>query len=95
MTLIPGLQNDSQIVFSDPVFHAYHPQCGLLFLLIVSVTEMLSCCSQFPALEDFYLVVCRVCNKVVTPQGILTHYGEKHSAAATPQGKTINPYMHM
>uniref|UniRef100_A0A3B4TST9 Ataxin-7-like protein 1 n=1 Tax=Seriola dumerili TaxID=41447 RepID=A0A3B4TST9_SERDU len=31
--------------------------------------------SQFPALEDFSLVVCHVCNKVVTPQGILTHYG--------------------
>lgn len=31
--------------------------------------------SQFPALEDFRLVVCHVCNQVVTPQGILTHYG--------------------
>ncbi|CAJ1054946.1 ataxin-7-like protein 1 isoform X2 [Xyrichtys novacula] len=31
--------------------------------------------SQFPALEDFCLVVCHVCNQVVTPQGILTHYG--------------------
>uniref|UniRef100_A0AAQ6IBX2 Uncharacterized protein n=1 Tax=Anabas testudineus TaxID=64144 RepID=A0AAQ6IBX2_ANATE len=38
-----------------------------------SKEEMLLC-SQFPALDDFYLVVCRVCNKVVTPQGILTHY---------------------
>uniref|UniRef100_A0A3Q1G1Y8 Ataxin-7-like protein 1 n=1 Tax=Acanthochromis polyacanthus TaxID=80966 RepID=A0A3Q1G1Y8_9TELE len=36
--------------------------------------EMLVC-SQFPALEDFCLVVCHVCSKVVTPQGILTHYG--------------------
>uniref|UniRef100_UPI0037E85049 ataxin-7-like protein 1 n=1 Tax=Semicossyphus pulcher TaxID=241346 RepID=UPI0037E85049 len=32
-------------------------------------------CSQFPALEDFCLVVCHVCNQVVTPQGILAHYG--------------------
>uniref|UniRef100_A0A3P8TS37 Ataxin 7 like 1 n=1 Tax=Amphiprion percula TaxID=161767 RepID=A0A3P8TS37_AMPPE len=32
--------------------------------------------SQFPTLEDFCLVVCRVCSKVVTPQGILTHYGK-------------------
>ncbi|KAK2858928.1 hypothetical protein Q5P01_003548 [Channa striata] len=31
--------------------------------------------SQFPPLGAFYLVVCCACNKVVTPQGILTHYG--------------------
>lgn len=31
--------------------------------------------SQVPALEDFCLVVCHVCSKVVTPQGILAHYG--------------------
>lgn len=31
--------------------------------------------SQFPAQEDFCLVVCHVCNQVVTPQGILKHYG--------------------
>ncbi|XP_070785469.1 ataxin-7-like protein 1 [Enoplosus armatus] len=34
--------------------------------------------SQFPALEDFCLVVCHVCNQVVTPQGILTHYEKRH-----------------
>uniref|UniRef100_A0A3B5M6L1 Ataxin-7-like protein 1 n=1 Tax=Xiphophorus couchianus TaxID=32473 RepID=A0A3B5M6L1_9TELE len=33
-------------------------------------------CTHFPALEDFCLVVCHVCSKVVTPQGILTHYGK-------------------
>uniref|UniRef100_A0A3P9I9P8 Ataxin-7-like protein 1 n=1 Tax=Oryzias latipes TaxID=8090 RepID=A0A3P9I9P8_ORYLA len=31
--------------------------------------------SPFPMLEDFCLVVCHICNKVVTPQGILAHYG--------------------
>ncbi|XP_039457035.1 ataxin-7-like protein 1 isoform X1 [Oreochromis aureus] len=36
--------------------------------------------SQFPALEDFSLVVCHVCSKVVTPQGILTHYEKQHSS---------------
>ncbi|KAF7658184.1 hypothetical protein LDENG_00016220 [Lucifuga dentata] len=36
--------------------------------------EMLVC-SQSPALEDFCLIICHVCNQVVTPQGILTHYG--------------------
>ncbi|XP_072233188.1 ataxin-7-like protein 1 isoform X1 [Leuresthes tenuis] len=36
--------------------------------------------SPFPALEDFCLVVCRVCSKVVTPQGILTHYEKRHSS---------------
>lgn len=39
----------------------------------LSEEDMLHC--QFPALEDFCLVVCHVCNKVVTPQGIFTHYG--------------------
>ncbi|XP_036977533.1 ataxin-7-like protein 1 isoform X2 [Acanthopagrus latus] len=34
--------------------------------------------SQFPALEDFCLVVCHVCDQVVTPQGILTHYEKRH-----------------
>uniref|UniRef100_A0A665TB46 Ataxin 7 like 1 n=1 Tax=Echeneis naucrates TaxID=173247 RepID=A0A665TB46_ECHNA len=34
---------------------------------------------QFPTMEDFSLVVCHVCNKVVTPQGILTHYGKTHA----------------
>uniref|UniRef100_A0A3Q4AFU5 Ataxin 7 like 1 n=1 Tax=Mola mola TaxID=94237 RepID=A0A3Q4AFU5_MOLML len=34
------------------------------------------CYSHFPALDDFCLVVCHVCNQVVTPQGILTHYGK-------------------
>uniref|UniRef100_A0A673C095 Ataxin 7 like 1 n=1 Tax=Sphaeramia orbicularis TaxID=375764 RepID=A0A673C095_9TELE len=46
--------------------------------------------SQFPALEDFCLVVCHVCNQVVTPQGILTHYGKTHEHTHTnkqiPQG---------
>uniref|UniRef100_A0A3B4XG92 Uncharacterized protein n=1 Tax=Seriola lalandi dorsalis TaxID=1841481 RepID=A0A3B4XG92_SERLL len=41
--------------------------------------------NQFPALEDFSLVVCHVCNKVVTPQGILTHYGKTHTV--TPQAE--------
>ncbi|XP_007579283.1 ataxin-7-like protein 1 isoform X1 [Poecilia formosa] len=41
--------------------------------------EMLVC-THFPALEDFCLVVCHVCSKVVTPQGILTHYEKRHSS---------------
>lgn len=51
----------------------------------VSVSEMLLC-SQFPTVEDFSLVVCHVCNKVVTPQGFLTHCGKKHTDAVTSQG---------
>ncbi|XP_034381868.1 ataxin-7-like protein 1 [Cyclopterus lumpus] len=35
----------------------------------VALTEMLG----YRALEDCCLVVCHVCNQVVTPQGILTH----------------------
>uniref|UniRef100_A0A8D2ZCQ4 Uncharacterized protein n=1 Tax=Scophthalmus maximus TaxID=52904 RepID=A0A8D2ZCQ4_SCOMX len=35
--------------------------------------------SQCPSLEDFTLVVCHLCNKVVTPQGILAHYGKTHT----------------
>ncbi|XP_046872406.1 ataxin-7-like protein 1 [Hypomesus transpacificus] len=39
---------------------------------------------QRPTQEDFCLVVCHVCNQVVKPQGILTHYGRRpgtHTAA--------------
>lgn len=35
-----------------------------------------------PALEEFCLVVCHVCNQVVTPQGILAHYGKAQRSAA-------------
>lgn len=38
---------------------------------------------HFPALEDFCLVVCHVCNQVVTPQGILAHYGKAQRSAAS------------
>lgn len=42
--------------------------------------------SQFPALEDFCLVVCHICSKAVTPQGIFTHYGKTHTHTCSPQG---------
>ncbi|KAM6986358.1 ataxin-7-like protein 1 [Aplochiton taeniatus] len=35
---------------------------------------------QFPTQEDFCLVVCHVCNQVVKPQGILTHYKKRHGS---------------
>lgn len=44
--------------------------CSLLLLF----SEMLVH-RRFPALEEFSLVVCHVCNQVVTPQGVLEHYG--------------------
>ncbi|KAM9771923.1 ataxin-7-like protein 1 isoform 2-T2 [Syngnathus typhle] len=34
----------------------------------------------FPVLEDFHLVVCHVCNQVVTPRGFLTHYEKRHGS---------------
>ncbi|TNN40330.1 Ataxin-7-like protein 1 [Liparis tanakae] len=37
----------------------------------------------YRALEDCCLVVCHVCNQVVTPQGILTHYGKTHAHTHT------------
>lgn len=39
--------------------------------------QVMLCRSRLSALEDFSLVVCHVCNQVVTPQGILTHYGSR------------------
>lgn len=36
-----------------------------------------------PALEEFCLVVCHVCSQVVTPQGILAHYGKAPRPAAS------------
>uniref|UniRef100_A0A8C9TW88 Uncharacterized protein n=1 Tax=Scleropages formosus TaxID=113540 RepID=A0A8C9TW88_SCLFO len=31
---------------------------------------------QCPAHDDFYLVVCNICNQVVKPQGFEMHYGK-------------------
>ncbi|TWW64616.1 Ataxin-7-like protein 1, partial [Takifugu flavidus] len=36
-----------------------------------------------PALEELCLVVCHVCSQVVTPQGILAHYGKAQRPAAS------------
>ncbi|XP_030631949.1 ataxin-7-like protein 1 [Chanos chanos] len=35
---------------------------------------------QFPTHEDFSLVICNVCNQVVKPQGLLTHYQKRHGS---------------
>ncbi|XP_061570419.1 ataxin-7-like protein 1 isoform X2 [Cololabis saira] len=45
--------------------------------------------SRFPALEDFCLVVCHVCSKVVTPQGILTHYEKRHSSPVPSRSSLV------
>ncbi|XP_013869911.1 ataxin-7-like protein 1 [Austrofundulus limnaeus] len=45
--------------------------------------------STFPALEDFCLVVCHVCSKVVTPQGILKHYEKRHSSPIPSRGPLV------
>lgn len=57
------------------------PPISIWRLICLSVSEMLVC-THFPALEDFCLVVCHVCSKVVTPQGILTHYGKAKTLKA-------------
>ncbi|XP_039647939.1 ataxin-7-like protein 1 isoform X2 [Perca fluviatilis] len=54
----------------------------------LSKEEMLVC-SQFPALEDFCLAVCHVCNQVVTPHGILTHYEKRHGSPATSRSPLV------
>ncbi|KAI1882131.1 hypothetical protein AGOR_G00247520 [Albula goreensis] len=33
---------------------------------------------QYPASDEFCLVVCNICNQVVKPQGFLTHYERRH-----------------
>uniref|UniRef100_A0A1A7YLV1 Ataxin 7-like 1 n=1 Tax=Iconisemion striatum TaxID=60296 RepID=A0A1A7YLV1_9TELE len=48
--------------------------------------EEMPVCSHFPVLEDFCLIVCHVCSKVVTPQGILTHYEKRHSSPIPSRG---------
>ncbi|XP_077357672.1 ataxin-7-like protein 1 isoform X3 [Festucalex cinctus] len=40
----------------------------------------------FPVLEDFHLVVCHVCSQVVTPQGFLAHYENRHSSPVPSRG---------
>ncbi|XP_074482334.1 ataxin-7-like protein 1 isoform X1 [Sebastes fasciatus] len=54
----------------------------------LSKQEMLVC-RKFPALEDFCLVVCHVCNQVVTPQGILTHYEKRHGSPAPSRSPLV------
>ncbi|KAM8908938.1 ataxin-7-like protein 1 isoform 2-T2 [Spinachia spinachia] len=43
----------------------------------------------YRALEDFCLVVCHVCNQVVTPQGILAHYEKRHGSPAPPRSLSL------
>ncbi|XP_077957974.1 ataxin-7-like protein 1 isoform X2 [Gasterosteus aculeatus] len=43
----------------------------------------------YRALEDFCLVVCHVCNQVVTPQGILAHYEKRHVSPAPPRSLSV------
>ncbi|KAL6116859.1 atxn7l1 [Pungitius sinensis] len=43
----------------------------------------------YRALEDFCLVVCHVCNQVVTPHGILAHYEKRHGSPAPPRSLTV------
>lgn len=69
------MQTHTQTVFNFCFYFIvsiYYSICSL------SLSEMLVH-SHFPALEDFCLVVCHVCSKVVTPQGILTHYGKRRT----------------
>uniref|UniRef100_A0A3Q3DVH7 Uncharacterized protein n=1 Tax=Hippocampus comes TaxID=109280 RepID=A0A3Q3DVH7_HIPCM len=47
----------------------------------VNEEGILRCRRLFPVLEDFHLVVCHVCNQVLTPQGFLTHYGSRGLAS--------------
>ncbi|KAG7454556.1 hypothetical protein MATL_G00260910 [Megalops atlanticus] len=35
---------------------------------------------QYPAYDEFYLVVCNICNQAVKPQGLLTHYERRHGS---------------
>nr|XP_054595628.1 ataxin-7-like protein 1 isoform X1 [Nothobranchius furzeri] len=51
--------------------------------------EEMPVCSHFPVLEDFCLIVCHVCSKVVTPQGILTHYEKRHSSPIPSRGPLV------
>ncbi|KAJ8245307.1 hypothetical protein GJAV_G00269390 [Gymnothorax javanicus] len=34
---------------------------------------------QYPAYDEFCLVVCNICSQVVKPQGILSHYERRHA----------------
>ncbi|XP_055794090.1 ataxin-7-like protein 1 isoform X2 [Salvelinus fontinalis] len=45
---------------------------------------------QFPNQEDFCLVVCHVCNQVVKPQGILTHYERRHGSPCPSRGPVVS-----
>uniref|UniRef100_A0AAQ5YS62 Ataxin-7-like protein 1 n=1 Tax=Amphiprion ocellaris TaxID=80972 RepID=A0AAQ5YS62_AMPOC len=51
--------------------------------------------NQFPTLEDFCLVICRVCSKVVTPQGILTHYGKINRPLRAQKSAESRQYLYI
>ncbi|KAL4656741.1 ataxin-7-like protein 1 isoform X2 [Arapaima gigas] len=40
---------------------------------------------QCPAHDDFYLVVCNICNQVVKPQGFEMHYERRHGSPSSPR----------
>ncbi|XP_048874269.1 ataxin-7-like [Brienomyrus brachyistius] len=45
---------------------------------------------QFPAQDDFYLVMCSHCNQVVKPQAFQAHYERRHSSSSKPPSSSIS-----
>ncbi|XP_043933922.1 ataxin-7 isoform X3 [Protopterus annectens] len=39
---------------------------------------------HYPAHDDFFLVVCTLCNRLVKPQAIQAHYEKRHSSSSKP-----------
>ncbi|XP_018602952.2 ataxin-7-like protein 1 isoform X2 [Scleropages formosus] len=44
---------------------------------------------QCPAHDDFYLVVCNICNQVVKPQGFEMHYERRHGSPSSPRAPAL------
>ncbi|KAM4037546.1 ataxin-7-like protein 1 isoform 2-T2 [Anomaloglossus baeobatrachus] len=46
---------------------------------------------HYPAHDDFYLVVCNVCNQVVKPQVFQTHCERRHGSMCKPSPSPVSP----
>lgn len=61
-----------------------------LWLILPLFTDM-PLFGQYPAQDDFYLVMCSHCSQVVKPQAFQAHYGKSHTHTHT---HTVHTYTH-
>uniref|UniRef100_A0AAY5K0H3 Ataxin-7-like protein 1 n=1 Tax=Esox lucius TaxID=8010 RepID=A0AAY5K0H3_ESOLU len=80
----------------SPDTFLYKPWSTFISAAKLHYSDKMHVYGQYPTQEDFCLVVCHVCNQVVKPQGILTHYGKtsKPKQHTTVKAVTTNLTFH-